>query len=152
VNYLETLLQSAQEESRRLQARLLEYEKAFVFLSNPQIAKWIVDYNPENNPFVQIQIDLALQAQRTPKPLVFSEEDNTPCTAAIEVKIERLIAYFNKRAKENERRATKEESQKEELRVDSMEEFVQKDRTSYYLSGKADSYRRAAEKVKEFLG
>src|ERR1700686_5062311 len=91
------------------------------------------------------------------KPLVFKASDNVPCTAEIEVAFEKLASYFEKRAKENARRAEKEEEkvtaqQRKELRDWSYHAEVGADRSGYYFSGKADSYKRAAEKVREILG
>src|SRR6202795_2217532 len=73
-----------------------------------------------------------------PKPLVFGKEDNTPCTAEIEVAFEKLASYFEKRSKENARRADKEEN-KNCSNDRSFAEWVQGDRSGYYFSGKADS-------------
>ena len=74
------------------------------------------------------------------KPLTFTDpECNTPCTASLEQKIERLAAYFEKRAKENTKRA------------DDLDSKIMTT-LPYYLSGKSDAYQRAAEKVREVLG
>jgi hypothetical protein len=85
------------------------------------------------------------------KSLFFDKTAETPCTAEIEVEFEKLATYFEKRAKENARRAEKEEN-KRFPNVASYAEGVQSDRSSYYFSGKADSYKRVAEKVREILG
>ena len=86
------------------------------------------------------------------KPLVFSERDNTPCTAELEVKLQKLAAYFEKRAKENAKRAEGKEEESKSLRVRGLYTSAHKEENSgYYFSGKADSYQRAAEKVKELL-
>lgn len=82
------------------------------------------------------------------KPLAFSESDNIPCTAALEVNLEKLAKYFERRAKENTRRAVKEErfAAKFEPRV-----FDRHENSGFYFSGKADTYQRAANKVRELL-
>jgi len=85
-----------------------------------------------------------------PKPLVFDKAAETPCTAEIEVAFEKLASYFEKRAKENDRRSEKEENSAGNLYY--ARDKVKADRSSYYFSGKADSYKRAAEKVREILG
>lgn len=101
-----------------------------------------------------------LNTRPTP-PAIFGEGtytykvDNSPCrlpgqilpctcTAELEVKLNRLVAYFEKRAKENEKRA-----KNEAIAGGWCDESA--DRSAYYFSGKADSYRRAAEKLKELL-
>ncbi len=86
----------------------------------------------------------------TVKPLVFSEDENIPCNATLEVKVEKLAKYFDKRAKENQKRASSEEK----LPCDdcTCEPCLQHERSGYYFSGKADTYTRAAEKVRELLG
>ena len=65
-------------------------------------------------------------------------------------KIERLIAYFEKHARENEKRAEKIEKSRTEA-FHQFDKAIKMDRSSYYLSGKADTYARAAEKVRELL-
>jgi hypothetical protein len=65
-------------------------------------------------------------------------------------KIERLIAYFEKRAKENYKRARNLEN-KASTSLQHLEVCAQTERSGYYFSGKADSYERAAEKVQEIL-
>ncbi len=89
------------------------------------------------------------------KPLTFTDpECNTPCNAAEEVlrdKVERLIAYFEKHARENEKRAEKIEKSRTEA-FHQFDKAIKMDRSSYYLSGKSDAYQRAAEKVRELLG
>jgi hypothetical protein len=84
------------------------------------------------------------------KPLAFSESDNTPCTAALEVNLEKLAKYFERRAKENTRRAVKEEgiSAKFEPRAHL---HGRHENSGFYFSGKADTYQRAANKVRELL-
>lgn len=93
--------------------------------------------------------------------LKITEADNIVCqmetlvpkasgNESLQQKIDRIVAYFAKRAKENGRRATEDE--KHAFRMLTFEEHEQKDRSSYYFSGKADSYSRAAAKVKEILG
>jgi hypothetical protein len=84
------------------------------------------------------------------KPLILDKAAETPCTAEIEVAFEKLAAYFEKRAKENSRRAEKEDNSSKNLLW--YHDMVGADRSGYYFSGKADSYKRAAEKVREILG
>jgi hypothetical protein len=91
------------------------------------------------------------------KIAVFDDSDNVPCTAEIEVAFEKLASYFEKRSKENARRAEKEEKKVEMEQQKSLKDWryheeVGADRSGYYFSGKADSYKRAAEKVREILG
>lgn len=74
---------------------------------------------------------------RTVKPLAFSEGLNTPCTAELEIKLQKLAAYFTRRAKENTKR--------------SADRWLQ-EKSTYYFSGKADTYTRAAQKITELLG
>ncbi len=118
---LETLLDSAQAEVKLLRARVLECEKAAVNAYMHGYAEGNVDKGRELNS----------------KAHEIAELESWKVTA----KVERLIAHFTKRAKENAKRAEYDE-------FDYMENY----RSSYYFSGKADSYQRAAEKVKEFLG
>jgi len=59
---------------------------------------------------------------------------------------EKLIAYFERKARENTKRAEeKEKMYKEESGQ------PEDDRSSYYFSGKADSYQKAADKLREVL-
>ena len=89
----------------------------------------------------------------TPKPLAFSERDNVPCTAELEVKLQKLATYFTKRAKENKKRAEREEQFAERKRAwTNLSDAQEHDRSSYYFSGKADTYERAAAKLREALG
>jgi hypothetical protein len=84
------------------------------------------------------------------KTLIFSEADNTPCTAELEVKTQKLAAYLEKRGKENDKRSEKlDKKAKGELLP--YEDYVQARDSSYFFSGKADAYKRAAEKLKELL-
>jgi hypothetical protein len=95
-----------------------------------------------------------MSSTHAPKPLMFGPGDNVPCTAAIEVewqkKVAELISYFTRKAKENTKRS-------EEKETDSQKAYdiyfqQQHERSSYYFSGKSDSYTKAAAKVKEILG
>jgi hypothetical protein len=63
--------------------------------------------------------------------------------AGLEVRLQRLAAYFTKRAKENTKRAEKLDY---EVRNTFMchGESEKKDNSAYYHSGKADTYLRAA--------
>jgi len=67
--------------------------------------------------------------------------------------IDRLVAYFTRRQRENHKRAEKEEEQVKQL-YNAGCKVTAKDRenSSYYFSGKASSYENAALKVREFLG
>jgi FtsZ-binding cell division protein ZapB len=65
-------------------------------------------------------------------------------------KAAKLAAYFEKRAKENTRRSEKLEAEKNVLKY--AEQHIQNEHSSYYFSGKADSYTRASQKVKEAFG
>jgi hypothetical protein len=109
---------------------------------------WHWQYNPTT--FGGVNVYPLTTSSNTTKPLVFDKAAETPCTAEIEVAFEKLAAYFEKRAKENTRRSEKEENVADSSL--SYQESVQADRSSYYFSGKADSYKRAAEKVREILG
>jgi hypothetical protein len=73
--------------------------------------------------------------------LSISDDLNTPCTAALEVKLQKLAKYFKKRAKENTKRAEKEEK--------NIKGTLE---SGYYFSGKADAYARAAKKITDVLG
>jgi hypothetical protein len=89
----------------------------------------------------------------TPKPLAFSEKDNVPCTAELEVKLQKLATYFTKRAKENKKRAEHEEQLAKRKRAwTNLSAAQEHDCSSYYFSGKADTYERAAAKLREALG
>jgi len=75
------------------------------------------------------------------------------------MQVERLVSYFDKHAKKNQRQAEERKEKSSRYWVDyyspnriNSEEREQLIKTSYYFSGKADSYLRAAVKVKEFLG
>ena len=81
--------------------------------------------------------------------LNISELNNIPCTAQLEVDLKKLVNYFQKRYQENERRAKREEAKL--LTFHRLEEIASTERSAYYFSGKADSYKRAAEKLKELL-
>ena len=102
------------------------------------------------------------------KPLTFTvPECNTPCNAYEEPKpteeykppaespigqsIERLAAYFDKHAKENTKRAEKLDKELTS-NFHPWDEYGKKSKSSYYFSGKADTYARAAEKLREVLG
>jgi hypothetical protein len=76
---------------------------------------------------------------------VFDNSVNFPCTAELEVEAEKLIAYFERKAKENTKRAQDKEKEYLYWKVQ------QDDRSSYYFSGKADSYQKAADKLRELL-
>ncbi len=62
---------------------------------------------------------------------------------------ERLISYFNKRAKENKKRSEKLENKKKTFH--RLEEYVQDERSSYYFSGKSEAYENAVRRVRELL-
>lgn len=83
------------------------------------------------------------------KSLVVDESVNVPCTAALEVELQALVKYFEKKAKENEERAAKKEASLNTFLGNT--EAAQAMKSAYYFSGKADSYARAAEKLKEAL-
>ena len=83
------------------------------------------------------------------KSLVVDESVNVPCTAALEVELQALVKYFEKKAKENEERAEKKEASLNTFLGNT--EAAQAMKSAYYFSGKADSYARAAEKLKEAL-
>ena len=88
----------------------------------------------------------------TPKPLVFSEDINTPCTAEVEVlrqKIDRLKAYFLRHARENNKRAEWKEENANLTTGHYRNELM---RSSYFLSGKGEAYANAHKKVMEILG
>ena len=84
------------------------------------------------------------------KPLMFGEECNEPCTAELEVRLRKLAKHFEMRAKENHRRANREERKADTFQ--DINNFVQHDRSGYYFDGKAYSYERAAAKIREVLG
>lgn len=84
-----------------------------------------------------------------PKPLTFKEFENTPCTAELEVNLEKLATYFERRARENKRRAEKLE--KKINGFHDVNEYLDSVKSSYYFSGKDDTYTRAAQKVRELL-
>jgi hypothetical protein len=70
-------------------------------------------------------------------------------TKELEVKLQRLAAYFTKRAKENTKR---EKEQEEKLNTfHSVSEYNAYARSGYYFSGKADAYLKAAGKVLETI-
>ncbi len=70
------------------------------------------------------------------KPLTFQvSECNTPCTAELEVRLEKLAKYFETRAEENHR----------------YKENHGNDYSGYYFAGKASSYTHAAVKLREIL-
>lgn len=77
------------------------------------------------------------------KPLVFY---NTPRTASLEMALEHLLAHFEKRAKENSKKEISKTAGNHEAR-ESESGF----RSGYYFSGKADSYTKAAEKIRNIL-
>lgn len=67
-------------------------------------------------------------------------------------RIELLISYFEKRAKENYRRATEKEKDSEiYAQATAYEVAAEFLHSSYYLSGKSDTYKRAADKLREYL-
>lgn len=83
------------------------------------------------------------------KSLVFDESCNVPCTAELEVKAKRLLAYFRKRMKENKKRSEKLEQKQHSFQ--RMDEIVQDEHSSYYFSGKSEAYENAARKLEELL-
>ena len=76
---------------------------------------------------------------------------NIPCTASLEQKIERLIAYFERHSRENQKRSEKLDKELQTTLM-SCTDYKCNEHSSYYLSGKADAYARAAEKLREVLG
>lgn len=120
--------------------------------------EWKFDWSPKTWPQYDWQYSAPIfNNTYTVKPLVFDKAAETPCTAEIEVAFEKLASYFEKRSKENSRRAEKEEKKVEAQQGKKLEDWscheeVGADRSGYYFSGKADSYKRAAEKVREILG
>ena len=76
---------------------------------------------------------------------------NIPCTASLEQKIERLIAYFERHSRENQKRSEKLDKELQTTLM-SCTDYKRNEHSSYYLSGKADAYARAAEKLREVLG
>jgi len=85
-----------------------------------------------------------------PKGLVFKETDNIPCTAELEVKLGKLATYFDRRARENGKRAEKLEANLKTFT--NLTDMVKSEQGAYYFSGKEDSYKNAAYKVRELLG
>ncbi len=86
------------------------------------------------------------------KPLTFLDpECNTHCTASLEQKIERLIAYFERHSRENQKRSEKLDKELQTTLL-SWTDYKRNEHSSYYLSGKSDAYQRAAEKLRELLG
>ena len=83
-----------------------------------------------------------------PKP---TEEYKPPAESPIGQSIERLAAYFEKHAKENTKRAEKLDKELTS-NFHPWDEYGKKSKSSYYFSGKADTYARAAEKLREVLG
>ena len=84
-----------------------------------------------------------------PKPLTFKDFENTPCTAALEVQLEKLATYFDRRARENAKRAEKLEGKL--TTFTDLVDIVKSERGAYYFSGKEDSYKNAAQKVRDLL-
>ncbi len=82
-----------------------------------------------------------------PKPI---EEYRPPAESPIGQSIERLAAYFEKHAKENTKRSEKLDKELQTTLL-SWTDYKRNEHSSYYLSGKADAYRRAADKVREVL-
>ena len=78
---------------------------------------------------------------KAPKPLETKE---------LEVRLQRLAAHLTKRSKENQKRSDKLDRELNSTFLPS-KEMVQKHNSTYYLSGKADSYLTAAGKVLELL-
>ena len=104
---------------------------------------------------LEYRIEVLENRLTSKKPLTFfvDECNNIPCNAAEEAlkqSVERLVAYFEKRSRENQKRA--EVLDKKASNFEDLDTHFQNSRSSYYFSGKADSYKRAAEKVRELLG
>lgn len=86
------------------------------------------------------------------KSLTFTDpECNTPCTASLEQKVERLISYFDKRSRENEKHSEKLDKEFR-LRFCFGQTASATSTAPTTSQGKADAYERAAEKVRELLG
>lgn len=66
------------------------------------------------------------------------------------IQLKQLIAYFERKARENERRADKAE--KEAASLPRWEKLRhQRIHSGYYFSGKSDSYQKAADKLKAMV-
>lgn len=96
-----------------------------------------------------VRLNKEIEDLKKSKTLVFSESDNTPCTAELEVSLQNLAMYFDRRARKNKRRA--ENLEKSLNTFVNLETIVEIERGAYYFSGKADSYERAAQKLREAL-
>ena len=123
MNYLETLLQSAQEEAKRLQEEVRTLRETLYHK-----VKTAADYR---FPVEYVK----------PKPLETKE---------LEVRLQRLAAHLTKRAKENTKRAEKLDFEVKNTFM-CHGESEKKSNSAYYHSGKADTYLRAAGKVLETI-
>ena len=98
--------------------------------------------------FLDPKCNTPCNAYEEPKP---TEKYRPPAESTIGQSIERVAAYFEKRAKENTKRAN-DLDQKVQRQLMTWEDGKRAERSSYYFSGKADTYARAAEKLREVLG
>lgn len=164
MTYLETLLQSAQvgasnlqkkvasleEEVRTLRETLDHKEKyQWTFGGYPALFGGATAVNVPPRTASGYGYEYTIKYE-PPKSLAV-DVPVTPCTATLEVRLQKLAAYFKKRAKENAKRAKKLDY---EVRNTFMrpDESAQKNNSAYFFSGKVDSYENAARKIMELLG
>ena len=129
MSYLETLLTQALSEIQSVKAA----ERAAGYHEGYEAAQ---RFYTQPNPYLPVGCkgtEVPKKAWESPQPQVGVTKTDFS---------DRLVAYFEKRAKENYKRAVKEENLGN----------IQAERSGYYFSGKADSYERAADKVRELLG
>ena len=147
MNYLEELLEQAQAEVEKLLAENKRMRERLVWLkSEPADSKLTFWQKLVVREGLGLSMHYCDLPKEEPKPSTFAE-------GSLGVKITKLAAYFEKRAKENAKRAKDKEEQSKSLRVGGFcsNWANEAENSGYYFSGKADSYQRASEKVKELL-
>lgn len=79
-----------------------------------------------------------------------SEQPKAASLESLGQKIEHLIAYFERRDRENAKRAEKLEK-KLATEFNPWDQSAQLERSSYFFSGKSEAYANAAQKIREIL-
>ena len=152
MTYLETLLQSAQTEAKLLQNKIISLEEEVRTLRET------LDHKEKHLPWygykhVNLFGTASNEPPRTASGFEYTVEYVKPKpleTKELEVRLQRLAAHLTKRSKENQKRSDKLDRELNSTFLPS-KEMVQKHNSTYYLSGKADSYLTAAGKVLELL-
>jgi hypothetical protein len=144
---LEDLLEQAQSEADKILAENKRMRERFEWLKSEPGDNRLTDWQKL---VVREGLGLSMNYCDLPKE---EPKSSTVAKGSLGAKITKLAAYFEKRAKENTKRAKDKEEQSKSLRVGGFcsNWANEAENSGYYFSGKADTYQRASEKVKELL-